>query len=70
MNIDVEKMNLLLANKCLSLTEFAKLSDVSEVTISRIRNRSQNARPQTIGKIARALGTDVESIILKKEKGA
>lgn len=63
MLINVEKFNLLLANKCLSVTEFAQLSGVNEVTLSRIRNGTQKARPQTIGKIARALETNVESLI-------
>jgi transcriptional regulator with XRE-family HTH domain len=63
MIIDVERYNLLLANKCLSVKEFSKLSGVSEVTLSRIKNESQQARPQTLGKIAKALGINVETLI-------
>lgn len=65
MIIDIEKYNLLLAKNCLSVTNLSKLSGVSEVTLSRIRNGSQKARPQTIGKIARALDTTVENLITK-----
>jgi len=67
MNIDVEKINLLIANKCLSVNELAKLSGISLVTLSRIRNGSQQARPQTLGKIAKALETNVENLIIRKE---
>lgn len=67
MIIDTEKVNLLLANKCMSINELANTSGVDKVTISRIRNGSQKPRPKTLGKIARALGTNVENLINKKE---
>lgn len=71
MVIDVEKMDLLIANKCMSYKEFAELSRVDTVTISRIRNGFQRARPQTIGKFAKALGVKVEDLIkIDDEKGA
>lgn len=63
MIINVDKFNLLLAYKCLSVIELVKFSGVSEVTISRIRKGSKNVRPQTVGKIAKALETNVESLI-------
>lgn len=63
MDIDVKKMDLLIANKCLSYREFSELSKVDTVTISRIRNGSQRARPQTIGKFAKALEVKVEDLI-------
>ena len=66
MIIDVEKYNLLLAENCLSVIDLSKQSGVSEVTLSRIRNGLQKARPQTIGKIARALDTTVENLIKKQ----
>lgn len=66
MIIDNYKINLLLANKCMSINELAAASGVDKVTISRIRNGSQRPRPKTLGKIARALETNVENLISKK----
>lgn len=63
MIIDTKKLNLILANKCLSVGELAELSEVNTVTLSRIRKGTQKARPRTIGKIARALKVDAELIV-------
>ena len=63
MMIDNNKINLLLANRCMSINKLAEASGVDKVTISRIRNGSQKPRPKTLGKIARALKTDVENLI-------
>lgn len=70
MNIDKLKMNLLLADKCMTLNELADLSGLNVGTLSKLRNGTRTARPQTVGKIARALGTSVENIIQIKERGA
>ncbi len=63
MKIDITKLMLLIANKGLSSTELSKLSGISTVTLCRIKNGSQVARPQTLGKIAMALGCKVEDFI-------
>lgn len=63
MIIDIKKLNLLMANQCMSLNELSEKSGVDPVTISRVKNGRQNPRPQTLGKIARALDTNVESMI-------
>lgn len=63
MKIDNKKITLLIANKGLSSTELSKLSGISTVTLCRIKNGSQIARPRTLGKIAMALGCKVEDFI-------
>lgn len=67
MFIDKTKMDLLLANKCMTLGELAINSGIDIATISRLRSGSRKPRPQTLGKIARALGTNVENLINKNE---
>ena len=63
MRIDPEKLDLAMAKACVSSGELRAVSGVSDVTLARIRNGSQQPRPATIGKIARALGVDVREII-------
>jgi len=63
MIIDTKKLDALLANKCMSLKELANTSGVDTGTLSRLRSGSRAARPQTIGKIARALKVDAELIV-------
>lgn len=67
MIVNNDKINLLLANKCMSINELAIASGVDKVTISRIRSGSQRPRPKTLGKIAKALGTNVENLINERE---
>lgn len=63
MKIDKMKLDLAMANKAYSAKELSKKSGVSQVTIVRITKGTQNARPETVGKIALALGVDVTEII-------
>jgi DNA-binding Xre family transcriptional regulator len=61
--IDIMKYNLLLANKGISVKELATQSGVNAVTLCRIKNGAQDARPQTLGKVAKALQCKVEDFI-------
>lgn len=63
MIIDTKKYNLLLANNSMSVKELSEMSGVAEVTLCRIKNGVQVARPQTLGKIAKALNCRVEDFI-------
>lgn len=64
MKIDTKKYGLLLANKGLSVKELAAISGVNAVTLCRIKKGIQVARPQTLGKIAKALDCRVEDFIV------
>lgn len=48
--------------KALSLSDLAKLADVSRVTINRIENGKQTPIPRTIRKLAEALRVRVEDL--------
>lgn len=63
MKIDKAKLHLAMANKAYSAKELSKICGVSQVTITRISKDKQKARPETIGKIAKALDVPVIDII-------
>ena len=64
MNIDSQKLDLLMAVQCLTAEQLTKITGVSQPSISRLRKGTQKPRPATIGKIAKALGVDVLDIII------
>lgn len=63
MKIDSKKLNLALAKKCMSMSELSTASGVDAVTITRINKGTQSPRPQTVGKLAKALNVRVEELI-------
>lgn len=63
MKINSTKLNLALARECVSMKELAEKSGVDVVTLARINKGKQTPRPQTIGKIAKALNCDVAELL-------
>ena len=63
MKIDKMKLDLAMANNAYSATELSQICGVSQVTIVRITKGVQEARPGTVGKIAKALDVPVIDII-------
>ena len=63
MKIDKMKLDLAMANKAYSAKELSQKCGVSQVTIVRITKGVQDARPGTVGKIAKALDVPVIDII-------
>jgi len=63
MRIDKKKLDLAMAENCFSAERLSSLTGISTVTIARIKNGSQKARPATIGKLAKALNVKVEELI-------
>ena len=63
MKIDKEKLSIALARKCMGTRDLATATKLGEATIVKIRSGKQEARTQTIGKIAKALEVDVSEII-------
>ena len=61
--IDKMKLDLAMANKAYSAKELSQKCGVSQVTIVRITKGVQEARPGTVGKIAKALKVPVTDII-------
>lgn len=63
LQINPTKLILAIANKGLSATELSELSGVSVVTLARFKAGTQKARPQTLGKLAKALDVKAEDLI-------
>lgn len=63
MKIAKSNFELAMANACITAEELAKTTGISSITITRIKNGVQDARPATVGKIARALNVDVRELI-------
>ena len=64
MKIDKVKLDFAMANKAYSAKELSDKCGVSQVTIVRISKGTQEARPSTVGKIAKALEVPVTDIIV------
>lgn len=60
MRIDLNRLDLILARKCKTMSDLK--DGVSPQTLTRIR-RGEEVKPCTLGKIARALGVDVTEIL-------
>lgn len=63
MKIDKMKIDVAMANKGYSAKELSEKCGVSQITIARLKRGVQKPRPETIGKIAKALSVPVESLI-------
>jgi transcriptional regulator with XRE-family HTH domain len=63
LKIDIKKLDIEIAKSCLLKGELAKAAKIDIVTLTRISKGTQEPRPQTIGKIAKALEVDVTEII-------
>lgn len=64
-SFDIEKLKMERARQGKSMRQIAELTMLDIKTIVRIENYKVNSRIQTIGKIANALGKDVEDFINK-----
>jgi len=63
LKINKNKLEVLMAAQCITAENLSKLTGVSQVTIARMKRGVQNARPATVGKIAKALNVPVENLI-------
>lgn len=63
MKVNSQKLQIAMANAAYSAKELSEKCGISQVTITRITKGVQEARPQTIGKIAKALNVPVTDII-------
>lgn len=62
MIISKNKIDLILANQCMTLGDLSKLCEVSRQNICAILKRG-TCNPKTAGKFAKALGVPVSDII-------
>lgn len=63
MKINIKKILIIMARKCLSDTEMIKKAEIPYGTWFQIKAGKCNPKVVTIGKIAKGLGVDVTEII-------
>lgn len=63
MKINTFKLQLAMANACMTVSELAEQSNLSRVALTRFITGKSNPKPATIGKIAKALNVNVEELI-------
>lgn len=66
MKIDTHKLSIEIARNCFSSEELSKNAGISRVTLQRLKSGKQVARPQTIGKLAKALEVKVEDLLTEE----
>lgn len=64
MKLNANVIKTTLAEKAMSLKDWAKKSNVSYITVIRATRQDVDFGYKTIGKLSRGLGVPVESIIL------
>lgn len=62
MKADKKKLELAMARACMSINELQAKADMPRPTINNVLY-GKSIRPNTVGKIAKALGVDVTEII-------
>lgn len=63
MKICKRKMDIVMANACLTINDLQELSGVSRISIGKYINGKVEPKPITVGKIAKALNVPVTDII-------
>ena len=63
MKLNSQKLQFIMAEKCIEIRELSKKAGITESTISKIKNGRQNAKPVTIGKLAKGLGVSLTELI-------
>lgn len=63
MKISTEKIELAMANAVVGTKRLSELTGIAPAMITRIKNGSQQPRPVTVGKIAKALNVKVEDLV-------
>lgn len=66
MKIDTHKLSVEIARNYFSSEELSKNAGISRVTLQRLKSGKQVARPQTIGKLAKALEVKVEDLLTEE----
>ena len=63
MKLNLKKLKLAMAAKCLSSRGLAEKAGINYVTLIPYLNGSREPKPEILGKIAKALETDPETLI-------
>jgi hypothetical protein len=61
--INPDRFEMAKANTCMSNRDIQALAKVSSVSLTRIGKGEGETRPQTVGRLAKALGVSVEYLL-------
>lgn len=67
MTADKQRINLAMARACIGARDVVKRAGIPRPTFNNVVT-GRSVRPETLGKIARALDVDVEYLIAKEER--
>ena len=67
MKANRERLEMAMARACMSMPELARLADMPRPTLNGVFS-GRNVRPATLGKVARALGVQVEDLLEEVKK--
>lgn len=62
MKISRSKLDLVMGNTCMTITDIRRNGNISSATMTKI-TQEKELRPATIGRIAKALGVSVECLV-------
>lgn len=63
MKINTNKLKIAMARACMNTVELQKKAGIPRSTVDNAISKNKGVRPATAGRIAKALGIDVEEII-------
>lgn len=63
MKLNIQKLQIAMANACMNKTNLAEASGISRISIGRYFSGKRNPSAKSIGKIAKALNVSVTEII-------
>lgn len=63
MKVNLQKLQIAMANACVNKSELADNAGISRITVSSYFSRKRNPSLKTVGKIAKALNVPVTEII-------
>ncbi len=63
MKVNIQKLQIAMANACMNKTELADSVGISKITVSTYFSGKRNPSLKTVGKIAKALNVPVTEII-------
>lgn len=63
MKLNIQKLQIAMANACMNKTELAEAAGISKIAVSSYFSGKRKSTPKTIGKIAKALNVSVTEII-------
>lgn len=63
MKIDKSKVEMIMARACLGQSEVAKKMGTNQANLAHLIGNERNHRPESVGKLAKALGVDPTEIL-------